>query len=120
MGAVSKETHLLAARYPDLEHAKTTFDMLQSMHRAATVTLVDSVLVTKRDDGKIKVEETSELTARKGARRGAIIMGVFGLIYPPSLLGSIIVGGAVGAIAGRLRDTGVKNPQLKEMADQLE
>ncbi len=117
---MSKQTHLLAATYPDLEHAKVTFDMLHNMHRAATITLVDSALITKRDDGKIKIEETTELTSGKGARRGALIMGVFGLIYPPSLLGSVLVGGVGGAIAGRLRDTGIKNPQLKELADQLE
>jgi uncharacterized membrane protein len=117
---VSKAVQLLAATYPDLEHAKVTFDMLQNMHRAANIDLVDSALVRKDEKGKIKIEETTELTTGKGARRGAIITGVFGLIYPPSLLGSVLVGGAVGAIAGRLRDTGIKNPRLKEIADQLE
>jgi uncharacterized membrane protein len=82
--------------------------------------LVDSALITKDEDGKLKVEETTELTTRKGARRGAIITGVLGIIYPPSLLGSVLVGGAIGAVAGRLRDTGIKNPQLKEIADRLE
>jgi len=117
---MSKTVQLLAAVYPDREHAKVTFDMLHQMHRAGRITLVDSALVRKNDDGKIKVEETSELTVRKGARRGAIITGVLGLIYPPSLLGSVLVGGAIGAVAGRLRDTGIKNPQLKEIADRLE
>jgi uncharacterized membrane protein len=120
MSNLGKTAQLLAAVYPDTEHAKVTFDMLRNMHRASTITLIDSALVTKNDDGKIKIEETTELTTGKGARRGAIIMGVFGLIYPPSLLGSILVGGGVGAVAGRLRDTGIKNPQLKEIADQLE
>jgi len=31
-----------------------------------------------------------------------------------------LVGGALGAVAGRIRDTGIKNPQLKEIADKLE
>jgi uncharacterized membrane protein len=117
---VSKTVQLLAATYPDLEHARVTFDMLQKMHRAANIDLVDSALVRKDEKGKIRIEETTELTTGKGARRGAIITGVFGLIYPPSLLGSALVGGAVGAISGRLRDTGIKNPRLKEIADQLE
>jgi uncharacterized membrane protein len=117
---VSKQVQLLAATYPDLDHARVTFDMLQQMHRAANIDLVDSALVRKDDKGKIHIEETTELTTGKGARRGAIITGVFGLIYPPSLLGSVLVGGVVGAIAGRLRDTGIKNPRLKETADQLE
>jgi uncharacterized membrane protein len=117
---VSKTVQLLAALYPDREHAKVTFDMLHEMHRATTITLVDSALITKDGEGKIKIEETKELTTRKGARRGAIITGVLGIIYPPSLIGSVLVGGAIGAVAGRLRDTGIKNPQLKEIADRLE
>jgi uncharacterized membrane protein len=117
---MSKNVQLLAAVYPDQEHAKVTFDMLHEMHRATNITLVDSAMITKNEDGKIKIEETKELTTRKGAKRGAIITGVLGVIYPPSLLGSVLVGGAIGAVAGRLRDTGIKNPQLKEIADRLE
>jgi uncharacterized membrane protein len=90
------------------------------MHRAVRITLVDSALITRDKEGKIKIEETTELTARKGARRGAIITGVLGLIYPPSLIGSVLVGGAIGALTGRARDTGIKHPQLQEIADRLE
>ena len=117
---MSNSVQLLAAVYPDRSHAETIFDMLHEMHRATTINLVDSAMITKNEDGKIKIEETKELTTRKGARRGAIITGVFGLIYPPSLLGSVLVGGAIGAIAGRLRDTGIKHPRLREIADGLE
>jgi uncharacterized membrane protein len=117
---VSEAVQLLAAVYPDQEHAKVTFDMLHEMHRASTITLVDSAMITKDDEGKIKIKETTEFTTRKGARRGAIITGVLGLIYPPSLLGSIAVGGVIGALTGKARDTGIKNPKLKEIADQLE
>jgi uncharacterized membrane protein len=115
-----KPVQLLAAVYPNEEHAKTTIDMLHEMHRAANIDLVDSAMITKNEDGKIKVHETKELTTGKGARRGAIITGVIGLIYPPSLIASALVGGAIGAVAGKVRDTGIKNPKLKEIADNLE
>jgi len=59
--AKSKPVQLLAAVYPDLDHAKVTIDMLHDMHRAANIDLVDSALVTKNEEGKIKVEETTEL-----------------------------------------------------------
>ena len=117
---MSDAVQLLAAVYPDQEHAKVTFDMLHEMHRASTITLVDSAMITKDEEGKLKIKETTEFTTRKGARRGAIITGVLGLIYPPSLLGSIAVGGVIGALTGKVRDTGIKNPQLKEIADRLE
>jgi uncharacterized membrane protein len=117
---MSKSTQLLAAVYPDREHARVILDMLERMHRAITIDLVDAALVTKDDQGKLQVEETKELTTRKGAKRGAIIMGSLAILFPPSVIGSAIAGGAIGAIAGKLRDSGVKNKQLRELAEGLE
>ncbi|HEY7030216.1 MAG TPA: DUF1269 domain-containing protein [Thermomicrobiales bacterium] len=117
---MSKSVQMMAAVYPDREHAKVTIDMLQQMHRAVTITLLDAAMATKDDQGKIHIEETKELTARKGARRGAIAAGVFGLIFPPSLIASAVAGGAIGALAGRARDTGVKRGRMEEIANQLE
>jgi uncharacterized membrane protein len=117
---MSKAVNVIAAVYPDREHAKVTIDMLQQMHRAVTITLLDAALVTKDDQGKIRIEETKELTTGKGARRGAIIAGAFGLIFPPSLIASAVAGGAIGAVAGRARDTGVKHDRLNQFAEQLE
>jgi uncharacterized membrane protein len=94
--------------------------MLEAMHRANTITLADAALVTKDQDGKVHIRETRELTTRKGARRGAIIAGVIGLIYPPSLIATVLLGGGVGALAGKLRDTGVKSGELRAIADSLD
>ena len=115
-----KKGELLAAVYPNEEHAKTTLDMLVAMHKAVTITLIDAAMVTKDESGKMHVAETAELTTRKGARRGAIVAGVFGLIFPPSLIASVLVGGGVGALAGKLRDTGIKADQVKDIADKIE
>src|SRR5215211_1670325 len=120
MSKSSKSAHLLASVYPDREHAQVILDMLESMHRANTVRLVDAALVTKDDQGKLQVHETKELTARKGARRGAIIMGSMAILFPPTILASAVAGGAIGAVAGGLRDSGIKNKQMRELAERLE
>jgi uncharacterized membrane protein len=117
---MSKPAHLVAAVYPDQEHAQVILEMLERMHRALTISLVDSALVTKDDQGKLHVQETKELTTKKGARRGAIIMGSLAVLFPPTIIASAIAGGAIGAIAGKLRDSGIKNKQLHELAERLE
>jgi len=117
---MSTSAHLLAAIYPDQEHAQVILDMLERMHRADTITLVDSALITKNDKGKLQTQETKELTTKKGARRGAIIMGSLGLLFPPTIIAAAVTGGAIGAIAGKLRDSGIKNKQLRELAERLE
>jgi uncharacterized membrane protein len=120
VSTMSESVQMLAAVYPDRAHAEVILDMLERMHHANTITLLDAALVTKDDQGKITTEETKELTTRKGAKRGALIAGAFGLIFPPSLIGSVIAGGAIGALAGRFRDTGIKNDQMHELADRLD
>jgi uncharacterized membrane protein len=117
---MAKNVHLMAGVYADRDRAKVILDMLESMHRENTITLVDAAMLTKNEKGKLEVEETAELTGREGATRGAIILGVVGLIYPPSLIATVIAGGGIGAIAGKLRDTGIKKDQMREIANKLD
>jgi uncharacterized membrane protein len=116
----SNNLTLLAARYPDQEHAQTILTTLEEMHRALTIDLKDAVMLTKEPDGKIKTHETTDVTTRKGAMRGVIAGGVLGLIFPPSLLVSALAGGGIGALWGKLKDSGVKHDELKEFAGDLQ
>jgi uncharacterized membrane protein len=111
---------MIAAIYPDQEHANTILETIQKMHSASNVTLVDAALVTKSEDGKINIQETKEVTTRKGAKRGAIIAGIFGVIYPPSLIASVLVGGGIGGLWGKMRDTGIKTGDMKEVGDKVQ
>ena len=116
----SQNVHLMAAVFADRERGKVVLSTLEDMHRFDTIDLIDAALVTKDAEGKLHVEETAELTTRKGARRGALVTGVFGLIFPPSLIASVIVGGGIGALAGKLRDTGIKKDEMLEIATRLD
>lgn len=110
---------LLAAKYPNQEHAKTILDMLESMHRALTIDLEDAVMITREADGKIKTHETTDVSTRKGAKRGIIAGGILGLIFPPSLIATALAGGGIGAIWGKIKDSGVKHDDIKDLADSL-
>jgi uncharacterized membrane protein len=117
---MSKELQVVSAVYPDEERADSILDMLHQMHRAATINLEDAAIVVRESDGKLHIKETKEVTTAKGAKRGAIIAGIFGVIYPPSLIASVLVGGGIGAIWGKIRDTGIKNSSLKQIGDTLQ
>lgn len=117
---MSKQLELMASVYTDEEGATTILDTLQRMHRASNITLVDAALVTKGADGKLHIKETREITAAKGMRRGALVTGVLGLIYPPSLIVSALAGGLVGGALGRLRDTGIKTGAMKDLGSTME
>ncbi len=110
---------LLAAKYPNEEHAQAILDMLESMHHAVTIDLHDAVMLTKEPDGKIKTHETTDVSTLKGAKRGLIAGAVLGVIYPPSLIVTALAAGGVGALWGKAKDSGVKHDDIKELADSL-
>ena len=116
---MAETLQLMAAVYPSRDQATTIFDTLSRMHRNGTISLADAAIATKAADGKVHMEETDELTTREGARRGALAAAVVGLIFPPSLIGSLLAGGAIGGLIGKLRDTGIKNAELAGIVDGL-
>jgi uncharacterized membrane protein len=116
----NKQYELFASIYRDEEGAKTILETLERMHKAGNITLKDAATVTKDAEGKLNIKETREITTGKGAKRGAVIAGIFAVIYPPSLIVSALAGGAVGGALGKLRDTGIKTDKMKELGDSLE
>ena len=116
---MSKTLELTAAVYESEEQARRILDVLQLMHKGSTIILADLAMVTKESDGKVHIKETRELSGAKGATRGAIVTGIFGVIYPPSLIVTAAGGAAAGGLWGRFRDTGIKTGKLKEFGDRL-
>jgi len=118
---MSKDSYqLIAASYPTHEQGDTIFAMIRDMASAQNIKVADVVFVEKTEEGKLEVKETKEFTSRKGARRGALILGTIGLIYPPSFIATVVMGGGFGALAGKLRDTGIKSDELERFAQNLE
>jgi uncharacterized membrane protein len=52
-----------------------------------------------------------------GATAGVVVGALFGLIFPPSLLGSAIVGGAAGGVIGKLKHRHDRS-ELKEEVEK--
>ena len=76
------------------------------------------ILVSRTDDGKIKVDDDFHET-RKGAALGAVGGAVIGLIFPPAILASAAVGAGIGAGAGALVSHGRKEEIKADVDDTL-
>src|SRR3954463_14058428 len=108
------------AAFDNEKQAGTALRDFQAMDREGSIELIDAVVVVRGADGKVKFEETADPSGRKWAKRGAIAGGVVGLIFPPSLIASAIVGGGAGGIWGKIRDKGFKDEDLKAIGDSME
>jgi uncharacterized membrane protein len=114
-----QQSELMAAQFADPSMADRCLQQLKQMEKDGSIDLIDAAVLVKNPDGKLKIDELKELTTGKGARRGAIIGGIFGVIFPPSLLASAAIGAAAGGVLGRLRDEGMKNEDLKAIGEDL-
>jgi uncharacterized membrane protein len=112
---------VFVAVYPTEDEAKATLADFRTMEKDGAIRLIDGAVMVKGLDGTVKVTETGELTPGKGAKSGAIVGVVLGVIFPPSILVTGALGAAAGGLIGKLTDTGLfDNTELKEVAEDLD
>ena len=111
---------LFVALYDDENQASAALKDFQTMNRQGSIDLIDAVVIVRGSDGNVKFEETADPSGKKMAKRGAIAGGIVGLIFPPSIIASALVGGAGGGLWGKIRDKGVKDDELKAIGESMQ
>ena len=109
---------LILAPYAAGDAAKSDFDDLVAAVEANTVRSEGVILVEHAADGSVQVTHTADHLGRKGVEWGGGVGVLVGLMAPP-LLGSIVVGGAVGAVTGHFAKHRVDSGLESAMADKL-
>lgn len=109
------------AVYEKVDQAKGVLADLQKMHKDGIIELIDAAVLEKNAEGKVSVLETAEFTPKKGVVTGSIAGILVGLLFPPAVLASGVLGAGVGALVGKLTDRGLfDNTELQELANELE
>ena len=110
---------VFVATYGTESEAGEALRDFQSAERAGSIDLIDGAVVVHEEGGKVEFEETADPSGKKWAKRGAIAGGVVGLIFPPSIIGTAIVGAAGGGVWGKVRDKGFKDEDLRAIGDSM-
>ncbi len=109
---------LVAINYESRGTAEEVLGTLAQLQKEHSIDLEDAVIVTRDDDGKVKLHQSKKLAAG-GAAGGALWGGLIGLIFLVPLLG-MALGAATGAATGKLTDVGVDDRFMKELGEQLQ
>ena len=104
--------------YPTEAAARNDYEMVKDLHSAGAVGTYDAAVVTKDDAGKIHVNK-DEMATRHGAWGGAAVGAVVGILFPPAIIGSALVGAAVGGVGGHLW-RGMSRADVKEFGDVID
>ena len=108
---------LVVIEYDDQYKAEEMRVKLRRMQKEYLLDLDDAVVAVKDDKGKIKLHQMVNL-AGVGAVSGGFWGALIGLIFLNPLLG-MAMGATAGAVSGALRDVGIDDRFMKELADGL-
>jgi uncharacterized membrane protein len=102
------------------EDETTAFEMrtaLLKMQKQHLIDLEDSVVVTRDQKGKTRLDQAVNLTAA-GAVGGGFWGMLIGLIFLNPLLG-FAVGAGAGALSGSMSDIGLNDKMMKDLAQSF-
>jgi len=108
---------LIVVGYDDIHKAEEVRFTLVKLQHEYLIDLEDAVVVIKKPDGKIKLNQAVNLT-EAGAVSGTFWGMLVGALFLSPFLGAA-VGAASGAISGALSDVGINDQFMKEVAAQL-
>ena len=113
------QVFLYAGEYESVEDAKADLELLKDLHSEKFVGTYDAAVLTKNEEGKVEIVDKIEKPTQHGGWAGLAVGAAIGLIFPPSVLVSGLVGAGAGAIIGHLRG-GMSRSDLKEIGAMLE
>ena len=74
--------------------------------------------MTKDDKGKVHANK-DEMATRHGAWGGIAAGALVGILFPPSIIGTAVVGGVVGGVSGHLW-RGLSRSDVKELGEVID
>jgi uncharacterized membrane protein len=110
-------TFLFVAAYGSEQDARADYETLKDLHAAGLVGTYDAAVVTK-SDGKVHVHKHEKPT-QHGAWTGLGVGALIGILFPPSVLASGVVGATAGGIVGHLW-RGMSRADVRELGTLLD
>jgi uncharacterized membrane protein len=104
--------------YPSEAAARSDYAVVKDLHALGAVGTYDAAVITKDEAGKVHVNK-DEMATRHGAWGGAAVGAVVGILFPPAIIGSAIVGAAVGGVGGHLW-RGMSRADVKEFGEIID
>jgi uncharacterized membrane protein len=108
---------LVVIEYDDLFKAEEVRLSLMKLKKDYLIDLEDAVVAVKDQKGKVRLHQAVNLTA-VGALSGGFWGTLIGMIFLNPLLG-MAMGVTAGAISGALRDVGINDNFMKELAENM-
>ncbi len=109
---------LYLGTYPDEPSARADYEIVKDLHALGAVGTYDAAVITKDADGKVHVNK-DEMATRHAGWGGAAAGAVVGILFPPSIIATAAIGGAIGGLTGHIFK-GLSRADVKELGDLID
>src|SRR3954464_6505147 len=106
------------AAYDEEDDARADYEVLKELQAAGAIGTYDAALITKDGEGKVHVHKREKPT-QHGAWTGIGVGALVGILFPPSIIGTAIAGGATGGLVGHLWH-GMSRGDMKDLGEALD
>jgi uncharacterized membrane protein len=116
--ALRGDLFIFIGSYSTIEQAEADYEIVREKHGMDAVGTYDAAIVTKDDEGKVHVSKV-EMAARHAGWGGAVAGALVGLLFPPAIMGTALVGAAIGVASGHLW-RGISRSGVKELGEIID
>ena len=110
-------SQLIALGFQNEADADAFMGEVVGLEKAQLLGLGDMVKVVRKEDGKMKIKQTADMTGM-GALSGAFWGMLIGFIFFMPFVG-LAVGAAAGAVAGHFTDVGIDDDFIKSVGETI-
>jgi uncharacterized membrane protein len=110
-----KNLSTTVAVYDDVTAAHADWDAIETASKDGSVELADIALVVRNENGVNAVRRQSHHGWGKGTVAGAVV----GILFPPAILSSAVVGAAAGGVIARLNRS-LDRGDIKELGEVMD
>jgi uncharacterized membrane protein len=112
-------TQVILAAFKSEDGADNALQQLQDAKKQHLIDINNVAVIRCDQQGKVHIKEPTDMGGGKGAAIGAVVGGLAGLLFGP--VGWAAVGGAaIGGVAARVRDSGFKDENLRQLGQSLQ
>ena len=114
-----QDLYLFMAVFDDEKAAEPVAKAIGEAAKANKVNIDGLAAIHRDTHGHVHLHEIGDITGSQGAVRGAAVGAIIGLIFPPAVLGSTILGGAIASVVAKFHDTGFGTKELHALGESL-
>ena len=111
-------SNLIVVTFDDPEEAGKVLKSLRSVQKEGYLSLDDSAVVVKDEDGKVHVKNEMDRGVKIGAIGGGALGLLIGSVFFP--IAGLVIGALAGGLVGKSVDLGVDQKFVKEVSEDIQ